>query len=357
MSDLTALPKGSLILVTGANGYIGAHVIDNLLKLGYHVRGTVRAEKPWLKELFDKYGEGVFEQVIVPHLEDEEALGHAMAGTAGVVLVVRISPKTMTDTFIYLNKTQASDLSLSNDPQKVIPFVVKATETALSAAAKHDSIKRVVLTSSAFAASTPEANETGVVVDENTYNERAIKAAWDPNTPAHRMPFMVYAASKAEGEKAAWKWVEEHKPGYVFNTILPNFTTGEIMHPQISGSTMKMAADVLTGNHAPLKAFMPQPYVDAGDVARLHIVALLAESVKSKRIFAAARAVNVSDFIDVLRELRPDNKLIPEKDANDGHDLTQVLPLAEAEKLLQTYFGQKGWTPLKESVEAGIRNF
>ncbi|KAI8186767.1 hypothetical protein K4K48_001842 [Colletotrichum sp. SAR 10_66] len=338
MSDLTALPKGSLILVTGANGYIGAHVIDNLLKLGYHVRGTVRAEKPWLKELFDKYGEGAFEQVVVPHLEDEEALGHAMTGTAGVVLV-------------------ASDLSLSNDAQKVIPFVVKATEIALSAAAKHDSIKRVVLTSSAFAASTPEANETGVVVDENTYNERAIKAAWDPNTPAHRMPFMVYAASKAEGEKAAWKWVEEHKPGYVFNTILPNFTTGEILHPQISGSTMKMAADVLTGNHAPLKAFMPQPYVDAGDVARLHTVALLAESVKSKRIFAAARPVNVSDFIDVLRELRPDNKLIPEKDANDGHDLTQVLPLAEAEKLLQTYFGQKGWTPLKESVEAGIRNF
>ncbi|KAJ0345053.1 hypothetical protein COL26b_010105 [Colletotrichum chrysophilum] len=338
MSDLTALPKDSLILVTGANGYIGAHVIDNLLKLGYHVRGTVRTEKPWLKELFDKYGEGAFEQVVVPHLEDEEALGHAMTGTAGVVLV-------------------ASDLSLSNDAQKVIPFVVKATETALSAAAKHDSIKRVVLTSSAFAASTPEANETGVVIDENTYNERAIKAAWNPNTPAHRMPFMVYAASKAEGEKAAWKWVGEHKPGYVFNTILPNFTTGEIMHPQISGSTMKMAADVLTGNYAPLKAFMPQPYVDAGDVARLHIVALLAESVKSKRIFAAARPVNVSDFIDVLRELRPDNKLIPEKDANDGHDLTQVLPLAEAEKLLQTYFGQKGWTPLKESIEAGIRNF
>lgn len=30
------------------------------------------------------------------------------------------------------------------------------------------------------------------------------------------------------------------------------------MHPQMSGSTMKMAADVLTGNHAPLKAFMPR---------------------------------------------------------------------------------------------------
>lgn len=98
-----------------------------------------------------------------------------------------------------------------------------------------------------------------------------------------------------------------------------------------------------------------EPFVDVGDVARLHAVALLAEPVKSKRIFGAASAVNVSDFIDVLRELRPDNKLIPEKKAGDGRDLSEVSPAAEAEKLLQTYFGQEGWTPFKESVAAGIQ--
>lgn len=56
-----------------------------------------------------------------------------------------------------------------------------------------------------------------------TFNEDAIKAAWDPNTPKEIKPGYVYAASKAEGERAAWKWVEEHKPGYTFNTVLPNF--------------------------------------------------------------------------------------------------------------------------------------
>jgi len=30
-------------LVTGANGYIATHVIDQLLKQGHHVRGTVRS--------------------------------------------------------------------------------------------------------------------------------------------------------------------------------------------------------------------------------------------------------------------------------------------------------------------------
>ncbi|KAM0340586.1 hypothetical protein ACHAPU_010423 [Fusarium lateritium] len=33
------------ILVTGANGYLACHVIDQLLKKGYHVCGTVRSEK------------------------------------------------------------------------------------------------------------------------------------------------------------------------------------------------------------------------------------------------------------------------------------------------------------------------
>ncbi|KAI3532922.1 NAD dependent epimerase/dehydratase [Colletotrichum filicis] len=88
MSGFTALPKGSLILVTGANGYIGSHTINVLLGLGYRVRGTVRSEKPWLSEFFhSKYDKDAFELVLVPNLEDEEALGKAMAGVSGVAHV------------------------------------------------------------------------------------------------------------------------------------------------------------------------------------------------------------------------------------------------------------------------------
>ncbi|OQE17696.1 hypothetical protein PENFLA_c023G04025 [Penicillium flavigenum] len=36
----TFIASGSLILVTGANGYIASHVVDQLLQLGYNVGGT-----------------------------------------------------------------------------------------------------------------------------------------------------------------------------------------------------------------------------------------------------------------------------------------------------------------------------
>jgi NADPH:quinone reductase-like Zn-dependent oxidoreductase len=50
---------GSLVLVTGANGYIAMHVVDQLLKAGYTVRGTVRSVKKGehLQATFAAYGD------------------------------------------------------------------------------------------------------------------------------------------------------------------------------------------------------------------------------------------------------------------------------------------------------------
>ena len=82
-------PPGSTVLVTGANAYIGSHVINILLGLGYRVRGTVRTPRPWLNEYFDAcYGKGLFETVLVTDLKDPSAFDHALAGVSGVVHMV-----------------------------------------------------------------------------------------------------------------------------------------------------------------------------------------------------------------------------------------------------------------------------
>ncbi|QMW45722.1 hypothetical protein G4B11_009177 [Aspergillus flavus] len=80
-----ALPKGSRVLVTGANGYIASHVVDQLLSHGYLVRGTIRAPKPWLSEYFaQKYGD-VFEDVIVTCFENRDDINRVLDGVDGII--------------------------------------------------------------------------------------------------------------------------------------------------------------------------------------------------------------------------------------------------------------------------------
>jgi nucleoside-diphosphate-sugar epimerase len=55
----------------------------------------------------------------------------------------------------------------------------------------------------------------------------AVATAWSRHTPPD--PVMVYAASKTEGERTAWKWVKENQPGFVFNTVLPNWLVNALL--------------------------------------------------------------------------------------------------------------------------------
>ena len=79
-----AIEPGSLVLVTGVNGYIASHVADQLIQAGYRVRGTARetSKTEWVSELFDKrYGEGKFEPAIVEDMAEPGAFDEACQGS------------------------------------------------------------------------------------------------------------------------------------------------------------------------------------------------------------------------------------------------------------------------------------
>lgn len=61
-------------------------------------------------------------------------------------------------------------------------------------------------------------------MDTDTWDDDAVEAAWNKDVQTAEKPFMVYAASKTEGERAAWKWIRDSNRGFVFNTVLPNMT-------------------------------------------------------------------------------------------------------------------------------------
>lgn len=80
---MSALPKGSLVLVTGANGWIASHVVDQLIQAGYNVRGTSResSKAEWLQDyVTGKYGSGKFEVAVVPDMSVEGAFDDAVKG-------------------------------------------------------------------------------------------------------------------------------------------------------------------------------------------------------------------------------------------------------------------------------------
>lgn len=78
-----AFPPGSLVLVTGATGFMATHIVDQLLFAGYHVRGTLRDEKKaaWTTSFFSaRHGAGKYSAVIVPEMSTMGAFDEAVKG-------------------------------------------------------------------------------------------------------------------------------------------------------------------------------------------------------------------------------------------------------------------------------------
>jgi nucleoside-diphosphate-sugar epimerase len=79
-----AIPKDSIVLVTGVNGYIGSHLADQLMEAGYRVRGTTRniSKVQGLKVLWEKkFGKDRFEMVTVADMSHDGAFDEAVKGT------------------------------------------------------------------------------------------------------------------------------------------------------------------------------------------------------------------------------------------------------------------------------------
>jgi nucleoside-diphosphate-sugar epimerase len=330
-----AIPRGSLVVVTGVNGYIASHVADQLLRVGYCVRGTVRSihRTKWIQTLFNtKYGPGKFSLIEVPDMAAPAAFDIAIKGASGIVHV-------------------ATPVMEYFDPNEAIPVVVNGTVNALKAAAKEDSVKRVVLTSSSTAAASPQPNKE-FVIDENTWNEDSVKAAWAP--PPYeglQRRLDVYSASKTQGEQAAWKFMREEKPGFVFNSVLPNANMGLILSVEHQGypSTagwIKALWNGFKGNED-LAFNPPQYYVNVQDNARVHVAALIYEDVKNERLFAFAHPYTWNDILEVFRKLYPQKEFIDNL-PNLGKDLSQVAN-GRAEDLVKR-FGLTNWTSLEDSV-------
>ncbi|RDW71742.1 hypothetical protein BP5796_07776 [Coleophoma crateriformis] len=335
MSITPALPKGSIVLVTAANGYIATHVVDQLLQLGYRVRGTVRSPKPWLNKLFAKYGDGMFETVIVDSLQNQSAFDEATKGVDGVIHI-------------------AADMSFSTDAAKVIPPTVAGVVNVMTSAAKQPSIKRVVLCSSSTACTLPKSFEPTVEITSETWDEEAIAMAYDlpDGIPESFKGYIVLAASRTEAEKAAWKFMKEHNPGFVFNAVLPDTTLGKILDPEnIPGSTGGWIRNIYVKHDFDTwRLFAPQYFIEVVDCARVHVAALLHPSANSQRLFAYQENFMQADILRILRELKPEFDWPKDPEPAQIRDRSTVPEKKISEKYVADLFGSGSWKSLEQSL-------
>jgi nucleoside-diphosphate-sugar epimerase len=214
---MATLPKGSLVLVTGASGWIASHVVDQALQAGYNVRGCVRAPErgQWLVDyVSEKYGPKRIELAIVPDMAVEGAFVEAVKGV---------------DAFIHV----ASDLSFSADAHKVVEGTHKAVRCVIAAIAAEPKMKHFIYTSSASAVGFPQVNVPHFVA-QDSWNVHSYNVAMDDSVTAENDPMKaahVYAGSKYIAEKEALSFGRE-QDRIVVNSVVPNMNWGPLLEPK-----------------------------------------------------------------------------------------------------------------------------
>jgi nucleoside-diphosphate-sugar epimerase len=260
------------VLVTGATGFIGAHVLDELLSRGIKTRVAVRSQAKGdaLKQSRSAHGDLLDVVLIQDFKEASASLDTAVEGVDGIIHVA--SP------FTY---------DIQDNEQDLVLPAINGVKSLFLAANKSSTVKRIVLTSS-FAAvvdikrnASPRHEYTASDWNPQTYEESVDKAS---------TPVIAYRGSKKFAEVAAWDFLQEHRPSFDLVTLCPPMTFGPPVHPvetkaQINESNATLW-QVAQGKDLPV-ARVPF-WVDGRDLALAHVEALLRPQAGNKRYTIAA---------------------------------------------------------------------
>ncbi|KAK0701156.1 putative aldehyde reductase 2 [Apiosordaria backusii] len=343
MSSLTtSIALGSWVLVTGASGFLASHVCLQFLKRGFKVRGTVRdpTQSSWLLEgRFKSYADiGAIELVSVPHLGADSAYDEAIKGVAAIIHTAYVT-------------------NIVPDPNDVITPMVAGIRSIMNAAIQEPSVKEVVFTSSALAASPLVGGIDNGIIGRDSWNDAVLEAAWAPPPYGMSHAMANYPASKVTAEKEVWKFVETNDLHFNVNVVSPAGLTGEPLDKKHIEGPANWVVHAYRGNKAAMDPMPASFYADVKDVALIHVAAVLDPEVKNARLQCWGHSAHWNEILSVLRKLRPQKEFVD--DYPDPHHLEVSLDQTESVALLKKWSDKpdkNGWTPLEDSIFENITN-
>ena len=315
------------VLVTGGSGFIGGWCVVGLLKQGYTVRTTVRdlkremSVRAALAKAVDPDDRLSF---YAANLTSDDGWDAAVEGCDYVLHV-------------------ASPLGVAEpkDPNELIIPAREGAKRAVGAAIKHG-VKRVVMTSS-VAATSHDPGGADSIADETVWTDPKIKGV------------SAYSQSKTLAERAAWELIASAGGKTTLATVNPALVLAPVLSNDYSES-VQVVERLLTGRIPGLPR-LGFNFVDARDVADLHIRAMTAPEAAGQRFIAANQYAWMADIAEILRaKLGAEAAKVPTRKVPDfvlhlaalfDRDLGAVTPSlgkkhdftsAKAQKLL-------GWRP------------
>lgn len=284
----------STVLVSGANGFIAQHIINELLKKGYLVIGTLRSEEKAvsLLRLFnhknlkleivsDLAKPGVFDEVLLKYGKDLKYVIHTASPCH------------------YESSNYEIDM--------LIPAVA-GTQSILNSIKKYapNSIQRFVYTSSFAAISNVKnAYNPSLTLNEESWNE-------DSWSDALEDPKTAYYGSKVFAEKAAWCFLKENQNSVNFSltTINPCYVFGpqcfdESVSSTLNASCQRINEAFLSKVGDDVDQKFASLFIDVRDVAKAHVLALENSNLACKRLILAKDKFSAQDILDTINKNFP----------------------------------------------------
>lgn len=274
------------VLISGSSGFIALHTVQELVKQGYHVVGSVRSPEKgeYVKEASGKPENFTYE--IVEDIEKEGAFDE----------FVKKHPEAVA----FLHTASPFHFNTTDIEKELLLPAVHGTKNALTSIKQNGpNIKRVVVTSSYAAVASPEMDQlAGKTWDES---------AWDDLTweKALESPIAGYFGSKTFAEKAAWDFVKEEKPQFALSTVNPTYVFGPQPTNSFKTTQLNTSSEIINsilkikGTEEKVNP-VNGPAVDVRDIAKAHIVAFEKDEAKNQRLLLNAGEFTQQTILDLL---------------------------------------------------------
>jgi dihydroflavonol-4-reductase len=317
----------STVLVTGGSGFVGSHVVLQLLNAGHDVRTTVRSltRETAVRAMLADAGAAPDAPLSfrAADLERDEGWQEAVSGCDYVIHVASPMPAAAPKT----------ENELIRPARDGVLRVLRAARDA--------GVKRVVLTSSCGAI------YYGHPPQEGSFDE----TSWT-NTDGE---MSAYVRSKALAERAAWDFMAAEGKSLELSVINPGGIFGPILGADFS-SSIDLVTRLLKGMPG-----CPRLYfgvVDVRDVADLHIRGMTHPAARGERFIATSGDImSMLAIATVLRErLGVAAKRVPTRElpswlvrvvARFNRDLKTLVPLLDSTRRATSAKAERmlGWRP------------